>query len=165
MEVPDDRPPRAPDQAQFPWRGAVFAAVTVALIATAIALYNSGRQISGLVALGFGFGVPMVWLILAARDAPDADSNVRRFIPRLMIWMVVGSGFLGIFWWNINRRVSLMEAGFGAFYIVAGLAAIRIFDAKGHRPTLQAVGGSNRPRRSNPGAGRRPSRRPSPRKS
>src|SRR5271154_6719930 len=138
MEVPDERPPRAPDQAQFPWRSAIFAAATIALIVSAIALYNTGRQIPGLAALGFGFAVPMVWLILAAREATDADSNVRRFIPRLMIWMVVGSGFLGIFWWNIDRRVSLMEAGFGAFYVVAGLAAIRIFDAKSHRPTLTA---------------------------
>ena len=156
MEVLDDRTPREPNQAQFPWRGAVFATATVALIATAIALYNTGRQIPGLAALGFGFAVPMVWLILAARDATDADSNVRRFIPRLMIWMVVGSGFLGIFWWNIDGWVSLMEAGFGAFYVVAGLAAIRIFDAKSRRPTLQAVGGRNRPRRPNPGAGRKP---------
>ncbi|HUN57991.1 MAG TPA: hypothetical protein VMU41_07740 [Candidatus Binataceae bacterium] len=160
MEVPDDRPPHTPDQAQFPWRGAVFAAATVALIATATALYNTGRQIPGLAALGFGFAVPMVWLILAAHQATDADSNVRRFIPRLMIWMVVGSAFLGIFWWNLDRRVSLMEAGFGAFYIVAGLAAIRIFDAKGRRPTLTAVGGRNRPRRPNPNVGGKTGRRP-----
>jgi hypothetical protein len=164
MEVPDDRPPRAPDHAQFPWRGAAFAAVTIGLIGSAVALYNTGRQIPGLATLGFGFAVPMVWLILAARDATDADSNVRRFIPRLMIWMVVGSGFLGVFWWNINRKVSLMEAGFGAFYVVAGLAAIRIFDAKNRRPTLQAVGGRNRPRRPNSGAARKPGQRQPPRK-
>lgn len=164
MEVPDDRPPREPNQAQFPWRGAVFAAATVGLIGSAIALYNTGHQIPGLAALGFGFAIPMVWLILAARDAADADSNIRRFIPRLMIWMVVGSAFLGIFWWNIDHKVSLMEAGFGAFYIVAGLAAIRIFDAKGRQPTLQAVGGRTLPRRPNPGAGGNPGRRPPPRK-
>jgi hypothetical protein len=166
MEVSDDRPARAPERARFPWRGAVFAAVTVALIAAAIALYNTGRQIPGLAALGIGFAVPMVWLILAARDATDANSNVRRFIPRLMIWMVVGSAFLGIFWWNINRKVSLMEAAFGASYVVAGLAAIRIFDAKGRRrPALQAVGGRNQPRRLNPGSGRKPGRNPPLRKS
>jgi hypothetical protein len=164
MEVPDDRPPREPDQTQFPWRGAVFAAITIVLIATAIALYNTGRQIPGLAALGFGFAIPMVCLILAARGAADADSNVRRFIPRLMVWMVVGSGFLGIFWWNIDRRVSLMEAGFGAFYVVAGIAAMRIFDAKGRRPTLTAVGARNQPRRPNPGPGRKLERRPSQRK-
>ena len=164
MEVPDDRPQRPPAQAQFPWRGAVFAAVTVGLIGSAIGLYNTSRQISGLAALGFGFAVPMVWLIVAAREATDADSNIRRFIPRLMIWMVVGSGFLGIFWWNIDRRVSLMEAGFGAFYVVAGLAATRIFDAKSRRPTLQAIGGRNRLRPPNQGAGRKPGQRQPPRK-
>jgi hypothetical protein len=77
-----------------------------------------------------------------------------------MVWMVIGSAFLGFFWWNINRKVSVMEAGFGAFYVVAGLAAMRIFDAKNRRPALQAVGGRNRPRRPNPGAGRKPGRRP-----
>jgi len=164
MEVPEDRPPRAPNQAQFPWRGALFAAVTIGLIGSAISLYNAGRQIPGLATLGFGFAVPMVWLILAAREATDADSNVRRFVPRLMIWMVVGSGFLGIFWWNIDRRVSLMEAGFGAFYVVAGIAAIRMFDAKVRRPMLQAVSGRNRPRRPASGAGRKPGLHSPPRK-
>jgi hypothetical protein len=163
MEMPDDRH-IDPDQAQFPWRGAVFTVCTIALIATAIALYNTGRQIPGLGALGFGFAVPMVWLILAARDATSAESNIRRFIPRLMVWMVVGSAFLGIFWWSVNRNVSLMEAGFGAFYVVAGLAAIRIFDAKGRRPALQAVGGRNQPRRRSSGGAGNPGRRPPPRK-
>ena len=162
MEVPEDRPPRAPDQTQFPWRGAVFAALTVALVAAAIALYNTGHQIPGLAALGFGFTLPMVWIILAARDATDPNSNVRRFVPRLVVWLVVGSAFLGIFWWNINRKVSLMEAGFAAFYVVSGWAAIRIFNAKGRRPMLQAVGGRNQPRRPNRPSGRNPGRRPPP---
>src|SRR5271154_4383030 len=102
MEVPDERPPRAPDQAQFPWRSAIFAAATIALIVSAIALYNTGRQIPGLVALGVGFAVPMVWLILAARDATDADSNIRRFIPRLMIWMVVAPRARGVVWGGVG---------------------------------------------------------------
>jgi hypothetical protein len=141
MELPDDqasRPP--PQQPQFPWRTAIFAAVAVALILSAIVLYNLGWRIVGLAALGFGFAVPMVWGIVAAREAIDAESAVRRFIPRIMIYLVAGTGFLGIFWWNVDRRVSLMEAGFGAFYVVAGVAAIRIFDAKRPRPVLRAVG-------------------------
>ena len=142
MEEPVDRPPnRAPDATQFPWRGAIFAALTLILIASALILYNTGRQISGLAALGFGFSIPMVWAILAAREAGDSESYVRRFVPRMMVWLVVGAAFLGVFWWNVNRIVSLMEAGFGAFYICAGVAAMRIFDAKRRRPHLQAVAG------------------------
>src|ERR1700722_1933520 len=159
MEVPADRPPQAPNEAQFPWRGAIFAAGTVALIVTAIALYNTGRQIPGLAVLGFGFALPMVWVLIAAREATSPDSVVRRFIPRMIIWLAVGSAFLGMFWWNVDRRISFMEAGFGAFYIVAGMAAIRIFDAQGRRPNLQAVR-RNPPRgrhtgSGGPGSGRR----------
>ncbi|MGA2408985.1 MAG: hypothetical protein ABSG46_01170 [Candidatus Binataceae bacterium] len=142
MEAPVDRPPhRAPDESPFPWRGAIFAAATLILIAAALIFYNTGREIPGLAALGFGFSTPMIWVILAAREAEDNDSNIRRFLPRMMVWLVVGAAFLGMFWWNINRMVSLMEAGFGAFYVCAGITAMRIFDAKRRRPNLQAVAG------------------------
>ncbi len=161
MEVPADRPPQAPGEAQFSWRGGIFAACTVALIVTAIVLYNTGRQIPGLAFLGFGFALPMVWVLIAAREATSPDSVVRRFIPRMIIWLAVGSAFLGMFWWNVDRRISLMEAGFGAFYIVAGTAAIRMFDAKGRRPNLQAVR-RNPPRGRNTGGGANSARRQPP---
>lgn len=144
MEAPGDHPSEPPaEQPQFPWRTAIFAAAAIALIVSAIVLYNTGRPIVGLAALGLGFGLPMVWAIIAAREATDADSAVRRFIPRIMVYLVAGTGFLGFFWWNVDRRVSLMEAGFGAFYVVAGLAAMRMFDAKRPSPRLRAVSSRN----------------------
>src|ERR1700743_1084087 len=94
MEVPDDQASRtAGKQPQFPWRAAIFAAIAAALIVTAIVLYNTGRQIAGLAALGCGFAVPMVWANIAAYEATDPDSVVRRFIPRIMIYLVAGTGF------------------------------------------------------------------------
>ena len=126
--------------------------------------YNTGRQIPGLAVLGFGFALPMVWVLIAARAATSPDSIVRRFIPRIVIWLAVGSAFLGMFWWNVDRRVSLMEAGFGAFYIVAGFAAIRIFDAKGRRPHLQSVSRRPPPRGRSTGGGANSGHRQPPRK-
>jgi len=163
MEPPRDKPcgnagdgsavPSAGDDqvsARFPWRGAIFTALTVILIALALIFYNTGQQIPGLAALGLGFSTPMAWVILAAREASSSDSAVRRFLPRMMLWLVTGAAFLGMFWWNVNRIVSVMEAGFGAFYVCAGVAAMRIFDAKQKRPGLHAIGGRDISRRKPP---------------
>ena len=165
MEVPDDQASRpAGEEPQFPWRAAIFAAIAAALIVSAIALYNTGRQIVGLAALGCGFAAPMVWANIAAHEATDSDSAVRRFIPRIMIYLVAGTGFLGIFWWNVDRRVSLMEAGFGAFYVVAGIAAMRTFDARSPSPRLRVVTNRRTANMRRHGPRRTPRRRPPPRK-
>jgi hypothetical protein len=165
MEVPGDSASQPPaEQPQFPWRAAIFAAIAIGLIVAAIVLYNTGRQIVGLAALGLGFAVPMAWGLIAAREATDADSAVRRFIPRIMIYLVAGTGFLGIFWWNVDRRVSLMEAGFGAFYVVAGLAAMRMFDAKRPSLRLRAVTGRKTVNIRRSGTKRDMRGRPPPRK-
>jgi hypothetical protein len=165
MEVPDDQAsPPGGEQPQFPWRAAIFASIAAALIVTAIVLYNTGRQIAGLAALGCGFAVPMVWANIAAYEATDPDSAVRRFIPRIMIYLIAGTGFLGIFWWNVDRHVSLMEAGFGAFYVVAGIAAIRTFDRKRPSPHLRAVTSRRTTNMRRPGPRNNPRRRSPPRK-
>jgi hypothetical protein len=165
MEAHEDKPSLPPpEQPEFPWRAALIVALAIALIVAAIVLYNNGQRMLGLAALGTGFAVPMIWAIVAARAATDADSTVRRFIPRIMIYLVAGTGFLGIFWWNVDRRVSLMEAGFGAFYVVAGITAMRIFDAKRPRPQLRAVVRRNPVNAGKPAAKRDPRRRQLPRK-
>ena len=162
MEPREDKPSLPPPpQPEFPWGAALIVALAIALIVAAIVLYNNDWRIIGLAALGTGFAVPMIWAIVAAHAATEADSTVRRFIPRIMIYLVAGTGFLGIFWWNVDRRVSLMEAGFGAFYVVAGITAMRIFDAKRPRPQLRAVR-RNPANAGKPGAKRDPQRRQPP---
>jgi hypothetical protein len=95
----------------------------------------------GLTLLGFAFAVPMIWVVLAARDADHADSPVRGFVPRLTTVLVLGSAFLGYMMWDANPRISAIEVAFIAFYVLAGGFALRIFKSKPKRPTLTALSG------------------------
>ena len=127
----------------FPWRLAVLGPLTVALFALAMYFYNNMQPEVGLTLLGFAFAVPMVWLVLAARDADSADSPARGFVPRLTTVLVLGSAFLGYMMWDADPRISAIEVAFIAFYLVAGGVALRIFKSKPKRPTLTALSGGN----------------------
>jgi hypothetical protein len=127
----------------FPWRAAVLGPMAVVLFALAMYFYNNLQPEIGLTLLGFAFAVPMVWVVLAARDAQTAESPVRQFVPRLTTVLVLGSAFLGFVMRDKYPRIPIMEAGFIVFYIAAGALTLRIFNAKPRRRTLTALSGGN----------------------
>jgi len=129
------------------WRALVFGPLTLALFLLSQWFNGTGAATLALVCLGLTFSLAMVWVILAARASDNPDSPLRRFIPRMAIFLVLGTAFLAASRWNTDRRISAMEAGFAAFYIIAAYIAMRSFDAKRKRPQLTAVSDRKRSRR------------------
>ncbi len=127
----------------FPWRSAVLAPLGLTLFALAMYFYNNLQPEIGLTLLGFAFTAPMVWVVLAARDAENAESPVRQFVPRLTTVLVLGSAFLGFIMRDKYPLIAVIEAAFIIFYIAAGALALRIFNSKPKRPTLTALSGGN----------------------
>ena len=134
---------RSPNSNAFPWRPAVLGPLGVTLFALAIYFYNNLQPELGLTLLGFAFMTPMVWVVLAARDAENAESPIRQFVPRLTTVLVLGSVFLGFVMRDRYPRITVIEAAFIIFYIAAGALALRIFSGKPKRPTLTALSGGN----------------------
>ena len=134
---------RSPNSNGFPWRPVVLGSIGVTLFALAIYFYNNLQPELGLTLLGFAFMAPMVWAVLAARDAENAESPVRQFVPRLTTMLVLGSAFLGFVMRDRYPRITVIEAAFIIFYIAAGALAVRIFSGKPKRPTLTALSGGN----------------------
>ena len=134
---------RSPNSNGFPWRPVVLGSIGVTLFALAIYFYNNLQPELGLTLLGFAFMAPMVWVVLAARDAENAESPVRQFVPRLTTVLVLGSAFLGFVMRDRYPRITVIEAAFIIFYIAAGALAVRIFSGKPKRPTLTALSGGN----------------------
>ncbi|MGH7988400.1 MAG: hypothetical protein ACREQX_19225 [Candidatus Binataceae bacterium] len=129
-------------QGAIPWRAVILGALTAILFGSALWFYNGHRPQLGLLLLGLAFVVPMVWVIVAAREA-GPETPLRNFIPRLAGWLVLGSVFLGIFWWHVSPSITAMEAGFAAFYIIAAFVAMRLLKNKSHhgRATLRSIEG------------------------
>jgi hypothetical protein len=122
--------------------------LAVALFALALWFYNNMQPELGILLLDLAFAVPMVWAVLAARDANDPETPLRRFVLRIGAWLALGAGMLGTFWWSVDRRISVMEAMFGVFYIAMAFATIRVIAAKDKgRPHLTAISGGNIPTR------------------
>ena len=134
---------RSPNSKGFPWRPAVLGPLGVTLFAFAMYFYNNLQPEIGLTLLGFAFMAPMVWVVLAAREAENAESPIRQFVPRLTTVLVLGSAFLGFVMRDRYPRITIIEAGFIIFYITAGALAMRIFRGKPRRPTLTALSGGN----------------------
>src|SRR5215831_7270429 len=110
----------SPNHNGFPWRPVVLAPLGLTLFAVAMYFYNNLQPEIGLTLLGFAFTAPMVWVVLAARDAESAESPVRQFVPRLTTMLVLGSAFLGFTMRSRYPRIPVIEAGFMVFYIAAG---------------------------------------------
>ena len=127
----------------FPWRPVVLGPLGLTLFALAMYFYNNLQPEIGLTLLGFAFVTVMVWVVLAARDAENAESPVRQFVPRLTTVLVLGSAFLGFVMRDRYPRITIIEAAFIIFYIAAGALALRIFSGKPKRPTLTALSGGN----------------------
>src|SRR5215469_392467 len=103
---------RSSDSRVIPWRPVVLGPLFMTLFAVAMYFYNDLQPELGLALLGFAFGVPMIWVVLAARDAHSAESPVRQFVPRLTIVLVLGSAFLGFVMRDKYPRIPLIEAAF-----------------------------------------------------
>jgi hypothetical protein len=119
----------------------------IALFGFSLYFYNSmqpptGQEV-GLAMLGVTFMIPMIWVVLAARDAENADGTLASFIPRVTATLVLGSLFLGYSMWSVDRRISAMEVGFVVFYLAAAGIASRILKGKPRRPQLTALSGGN----------------------
>jgi hypothetical protein len=132
-----------PNHNGFPWRPVVLAPLGLLLFALAMYFYNNLQPEIGLTLLGLAFMAPMIWAVLAARDAENAESPVRQFVPRLTTVLVLGSAFLGFVMRDKYPRIPVIEAAFIIFYIAAGALALRIFNGKPKRPTLTALSGGN----------------------
>jgi hypothetical protein len=133
----------------FPWRLAILGPSTTLLFSLALYFYDNAQPRLGLGLLGVAFAVPMTWIVLAARDAEYSDSPLRAFVPRLTVWLVLGSVMLGAMQWNNDRSVTTMEVGFAILYLAAAILAMRILDGRPRRPQLTAINGGNleRPQR------------------
>jgi uncharacterized membrane protein len=134
---------RSPNSKRFPWRPVVLGPLGITLFALAMYFYNNLQPEIGLTLLGFAFMAPMLWAVLAARDADSAESPVRQFVPRLTTVLVLGSAFLGFVMRERYPRISFIEAGFIVLYIAAGALAMHFFSGKSRRPTLTALSGGN----------------------
>jgi hypothetical protein len=132
---------------RLPWRAAILAPLAAVLFGLGLYSYNNMQPEVGLALVGFAFAVPMIWIVLAARDAESPDSQVRAWIPRMTAMLVLGSTFVGMTHWTVNRTITAIEAGFALFYMVAAVTAWRIIAGKPKRPRLMALDGGNLARR------------------
>lgn len=130
------------------WRAMVFGPLAVALFFMALWFNDASNDARGPICLGLSFSVAMFWVILAARASDNPNSPLRGFIPKMTTFLVLGTAFVGASRWNIDRRVSAIEGGFAAFYIIAGYVAMRIFDGKRKPPQLIAINNRKRRRRN-----------------
>jgi hypothetical protein len=130
------------------WRAIIFAPAAVVFFALSLYFNSLAKQFPALACLGMTFALVTTWLALSARATANPDSPIRIFIPRLTVFIVLGTAFLAAMNWSIDRRITAMEIGFAAFYIVTGWFGIRGFDARFRRPELRVVPGK-KPRRPN----------------
>ncbi len=142
---------RSSDTSAFPWRPLVLGPLTLTLFGLAMYFYDRLQPELALTLLGCAFAVPMVWIVLAARDAENTESPVRQLVPRLTIVLVLGSAFLAFTMKDKYPRIPLIEGAFIIFYLAAGILTLKIFSSKPRGPNLRAVGGRNQ--------GRHPARR------
>ncbi len=136
-------------ESAFPWRLAILGPLTALLFVLALYFYDNLQPRLGLGLLGAAFAVPMTWIVLAARDAEYSDSPMRSFIPRLTVWLVLGSVILGTMHWNTDRLITAMEMGFAVLYLLASAIAMHLLNSRPKRPQLTALSGGNleRPQR------------------
>jgi hypothetical protein len=131
------------------WRAIVLGPLAAALFFLALWFNDRSGDVRSMICLGLSFSLAMVWVVLAARDTENPNSPLRGFIPKMTTFLVLGTAFLAASRWNIDKRISAMETGFAAFYIVAGYLAMRILQGKRERPQLKAVSDpKRRPRKS-----------------
>ena len=136
------------DEIKLSWRAFVLGPLATVLFFLALWLNDGGTALLGIILLDSSFCVAMLWVVLAARASENPNSPLPAFIPKLTAFLVLGAAFLAATRWRTDPRISAMELGFAAVYIIAGYVATRIFGAKSKGPQLTAVSGGKRPRRN-----------------
>src|ERR1700747_2254016 len=111
---------------RLPWRPAVLGPLAAILFGLAMYFYNNMQPEIGLALLGLAFAVPMLWIVLVAREADSGESQVRAFVPGITAVLVLGSLFLAYMTWDVDRHIAFMECAFTAFYVAAGTYAMRV---------------------------------------
>jgi len=130
---------RNTEELQVSWRAFVFGPLATVLFFAALWLNDGGTAVLGIILLSASFTLVMVWVMLAARATNNPNSPLTAFIPKLTAFLVLCSGFLAATRWKTDKRISAIELGFAAFYILAGYLANRTLDAKHKPPPLKAV--------------------------
>jgi hypothetical protein len=130
------------------WRALVFGPLAAALFFLALWFNDERLDARGPICLGLSFAVAMVWVILAARASDNPNSPLRGFVPKMSAFLVLGTAFVAAARWNTDKRISAIEVGFAAFYIIAGYLAVRTFGANCNRPQVKGVSTRKRQRPS-----------------
>jgi hypothetical protein len=130
---------RNDDEIKLTWRPLLLGPLAVVLFFAALWLNDGGTALLGIILLDLSFTVAMLWVVLAARATENLNSPLRAFIPKLTAFLVLGAGFLAATRWHTDPRISYLEFGFAALYIIAGYVANKIFDAKVKPPQLKPV--------------------------
>jgi hypothetical protein len=139
-----DQSNRNDDEIRLSWRPLVLGPLATVLFFMALWLNDGGTALLGIILLDLSFCVAMLWVVLAARASDNLNSPLRAFIPKLTAFLVLGAAFLAATRWRTDPRISAMELGFAALYVMAGYVANRIFDAKSKGPQLKAISGRKR---------------------
>jgi hypothetical protein len=126
----DNQPDNADSEIRITWRPIVFGPAAVALFFLALWFNDVATDARGPVCLGLSFALVMLWVMFAARASNNPDSPLRTAIPKLLTFIILGTAFVGAARWHIDKRVSALEVGFAAFYMITGYIAIRSFNAR-----------------------------------
>jgi hypothetical protein len=137
---------RIGDEIKLSWRPLLLGPLGVVLFFAALWLNDGGTALLGIILLDLSFSVAMLWVVLAARVSDNPNSPLIAFVPKLTAFLVLGAAFLAATRWRTDPRISAMELGFAALYILGGYLANRIFNARRKGPQLKAMSGGKRPR-------------------
>jgi hypothetical protein len=134
-----------PGELAMTWRTFVLGPIMLALFFAA--LWFNDQNLSderGPILLGLSFTIAMLWMVLAARDSDNPDSPLGGFIPKMTAFLVLGTSFIAATRWKTDRRVSLIELGFAALYIISGYIAQRTFRARRNQALSKGAGAGRR---------------------
>jgi NADH:ubiquinone oxidoreductase subunit 2 (subunit N) len=138
---------RNDEEIKLTWRPLVLGPTAVVLFFLALWFNDGGTALLGIILLDVSFCVAMLWVVLAARATDNLNSPLRAFVPKLTAFLVLGAAFLAATRWRTDKRISAMELGFVALYVIAGYITTRIFEAKSKPLQLKPVTDRKRARR------------------
>jgi len=138
---------RNDEEIKLTWRPLVLGPTAVVLFFLALWFNDGGTALIGIILLDVAFTIAMLWVVLAARATDNLNSPLRAFVPKLTAFLVLGAAFLAATRWRTDKRISAMELGFAALYVIAGYITTRIFEAKSKPLQLKPVIDRKRARR------------------
>jgi phosphatidylglycerophosphate synthase len=138
---------RNDEEIKLTWRPLELGPTAVILFFLALWFNDGGTALIGIILLDLSFTIAMLWVVLAARATDNLNSPLRAFVPKLTAFLVLGAAFLAATRWRTDKRISAMELGFAALYVIAGYITTRIFEAKSKPVQLKPVRVPKRARR------------------